>query len=1377
MSVTNLVFCLLLVFNFLKASDTDPKIFRNQSNDPIIIKSGENYNITCEGSSPLTWNYPTADQDEYNHWTTFIAKSFQNDESYYQYRSVLQIINITYPFVGFYTCKYDDNAYDKIYLFVDDPNHLSVKDDDFSEHEVVQNEQTTLPCRPTTPDILVELHTFGGNEIDAKYDPKTGFTFEVTGLIFQDTYECRFIRPDDSSEVSRFFSLKINPIRTYLVKPHLTESSMNHTEVGQNLQLQCFIPDDFGVIRFEWVTPRGQFYSEDNNIRRVFVDRTRAIFKHGKKYLQSNITINDVHLNDEGLYSCKISDSQNNVEYTETYAIIHGKNECSIKIWAQKNQSELEVQMGENAQWILHILAHPKANLTWYDPNGNTIYNDEQYYIDVKDATAVFQIRYSTLEDAGIYRVHGISQRANEIGNCPQQENYFLNLVVVAKPTVCLNNICHSIANSPKVFLINEEVELECSAIGYPTPMITWEEKFCPENHCEFDVIDGSVEMTEEKYSTKSYYKLNTTKEGAIKCIGSNSLGTEEVTMQYYISDVKNGFDIFDFGSDAIIAGDESSKEVIIAENNTLQFTCGVSPKRAPKIDVYLNYEQLGEGRHIVYKTESELSTKTTITLNRAQLADSGTYSCRIKNLHDNSYEYQNVTFLVKEPVKPEILDSNLVDEVLIDYPNMKYELHCNVSGIPKPTIYWYKGDILITPSERISFESNNMILKFSTTKVEDEGIYRCTVFNSQGSDSRTAALRFKVKPVSVVVYYYITGIIGLLLLVALIFIFIRIKKERQLRRELKLLGLENFHKGSPENLNPDLLIDDQAELLPYNKKFEFPIEQLKLGKQLGSGAFGVVMKAEAQGIVNGEPKTTVAVKMVRKNADQSYIKALASELKIMIHLGRHVNVVNLLGACTKNVAKRELLVIVEFCRFGNLQNYLYKHRESYINQVDPITGSVDYSIGADILERSYSVSSDNRRSARSQSIQDYRDTVNTQITSIGDDSVMLSNSNNSVQPEWRLNYKGDYKGHVKPISTKDLLTWAFQVARGMEYLASRKVLHGDLAARNILLADNNIVKICDFGLAKTMYNDNNYKKKGNNPMPIKWMAIESIRDRTFSTQSDVWSYGVVLWEFFSLARTPYPGMEADERLYHKLVEGYRMESPVYAPRDLYKIMLDCWNTRPLARPSFTKLAQLIGALLEDCVRKHYVDLNDPYVKMNLDKMEETDYLGMLSPPSFDVLSTPSPRYANAEVFQTPSVGEGYLPMSASKVNSPRIDDVDVFSFNTDKRRNTNMGSQELRPMLHSNSNNESDNETSGYLVPITPVTNSISNPLYLQMPQEASSNLNDPRKLREAFLTTPQYKNITNNANKNYPESLRAGNQTAHYLNGDADMWNSVDV
>lgn len=90
------------------------------------------------------------------------------------------------------------------------------------------------------------------------------------------------------------------------------------------------------------------------------------------------------------------------------------------------------------------------------------------------------------------------------------------------------------------------------------------------------------------------------------------------------------------------------------------------------------------------------------------------------------------------------------------------------------------------------------------------------------------------------------------------------------------------------------------------------------------------------------------------------------------------------------------------------------------------------------------------------------------------------------------------------------------------------------------------------------MYKNENYKKKSKTPLPIKWMAIESIQDGIFSTQSDIWSYGIVLWEFFTLAKTPYPGIEPEE-LYKKLNEGYRMEKPELSNSKMYvkKFILD----------------------------------------------------------------------------------------------------------------------------------------------------------------------------------------------------------------------------
>lgn len=109
------------------------------------------------------------------------------------------------------------------------------------------------------------------------------------------------------------------------------------------------------------------------------------------------------------------------------------------------------------------------------------------------------------------------------------------------------------------------------------------------------------------------------------------------------------------------------------------------------------------------------------------------------------------------------------------------------------------------------------------------------------------------------------------------------------------------------------------------------------------------------------------------------------------------------------------------------------------------------------------------------------------------------------------------------------------------------QVLHGDLAARNILLCEGNVVKICDFGLARTVQRDYNYKKQSDIPLPYKWLAPEAFTDQTFNTHTDVWSFGVLMWEIFSLGASPYPGMIPDERMFFRIREGYRMDKPKYS--------------------------------------------------------------------------------------------------------------------------------------------------------------------------------------------------------------------------------------
>uniref|UniRef100_A0A673GH14 Protein kinase domain-containing protein n=1 Tax=Sinocyclocheilus rhinocerous TaxID=307959 RepID=A0A673GH14_9TELE len=129
-----------------------------------------------------------------------------------------------------------------------------------------------------------------------------------------------------------------------------------------------------------------------------------------------------------------------------------------------------------------------------------------------------------------------------------------------------------------------------------------------------------------------------------------------------------------------------------------------------------------------------------------------------------------------------------------------------------------------------------------------------------------------------------------------------------------------------------------------------------------------------------------------------------------------------------------------------------------------------------------------------------------------------------------------------------------------------------DVAARNVLLTNSRVAKICDFGLARDIMNDANYVVKGNARLPVKWMAPESIFDCVYTVQSDVWSYGILLWEIFSLGKSPYPNILVDSKFYKMIKCGYQMSRPDFAPPEMYTIMEMCWNLEAAERPTFSKI-------------------------------------------------------------------------------------------------------------------------------------------------------------------------------------------------------------
>ncbi|KAK9296820.1 hypothetical protein QLX08_009233 [Tetragonisca angustula] len=314
----------------------------------------------------------------------------------------------------------------------------------------------------------------------------------------------------------------------------------------------------------------------------------------------------------------------------------------------------------------------------------------------------------------------------------------------------------------------------------------------------------------------------------------------------------------------------------------------------------------------------------------------------------------------------------------------------------------------------------------------------------------------------------------------------------------------------------------------PPDPKWEFPRERLTIKQVLGEGEFGRVLRAKAIDIGGIEGATTVAVKTLKENACASELADLLSEYQLLKE-AQHPNVIRLLGACTTPGAP--VYLIIEFAEFGSLRNYLRRsrHLESGIRS---------------------------------------------------DGCTSLSNV---------VACDAEGTRPVYTVTPRDILSFAWQISKGMAYLADIKLVHRDLAARNVLLAAEKVCKISDFGLTRDVYEDDAYLKRSKGRVPVKWMAPESLADHVYTSKSDVWSFGVLLWELVTLGASPYPGVDV-HNLYNLLKAGYRMERPANCSQQLYKLMTSCWHQEPAMRPSFKELVSHWEKMLEDSVE--YLDLN-----------------------------------------------------------------------------------------------------------------------------------------------------------------------------------------
>ncbi|XP_018571411.1 fibroblast growth factor receptor 3 [Anoplophora glabripennis] len=327
---------------------------------------------------------------------------------------------------------------------------------------------------------------------------------------------------------------------------------------------------------------------------------------------------------------------------------------------------------------------------------------------------------------------------------------------------------------------------------------------------------------------------------------------------------------------------------------------------------------------------------------------------------------------------------------------------------------------------------------------------------------------------------------------------------------------------------------------------YEFPRQNIEIKKVLGVGAFGEVYYAKAYNLNGISGFTMVAVKLLREGAPKEEQTDFLAEIKMFKNIGVHKNVVKFLGCVTKS---QPYMTIMELVANGALKEYLLKLREIWIKNKDRRLFFPD-----DMDEKLLKMSDPKE----SDYIMRFDADVQTPLLSdIGS------------RPEPVLDHR-------------ELENFALQIATGMAYLEKIPVVHRDLAARNILITKEKILKISDFGMSRCGPYVNRHFKK----VPLRWMAIEAIEQFKTDSKSDVWSFGVLLWEIGTLGAFPYENIPNDLIL-QALKSGARLSRPEICTDDLYTLMRRCWIENPKDRPTFADIVEDFNA------KKHvYVDFN-----------------------------------------------------------------------------------------------------------------------------------------------------------------------------------------
>uniref|UniRef100_A0A1A8S2T1 receptor protein-tyrosine kinase n=1 Tax=Nothobranchius rachovii TaxID=451742 RepID=A0A1A8S2T1_9TELE len=1115
------------------------------------LNKSDNLELTCRGRQHLRWTTPTIS-------TRFSTNDCSGSGLFC---TKLTITNATVNETGLYQCSYKDLKVEDgktavaTHVFVNDYKVPFVPSD--KECELVfirEGERVVIPCRGSVEELNVTLNTeYPIKEIhpdgkDSVWDARTGFTVPAHLISYAGVVSCQ-TRIGNQTFKSPLY---IVAVVGYMIYNLTLTPVQQRLSVGERLELSCTAHTELNVgIQFNWTHSGGMLTSDGGSRPFYKVSHKKKLWN--SLVLSNTLIVENVTADHTGYFTCTASSGQME-KSASIYFTVYEKpfidlKEPWFKVW--------EANVGEQTSIPVRYSAYPEPDFKWLK-NGQAL--KENYRVKMKNDALI--IRKVTAMDAGNYTLvltNKITQRRS------------FQLMVNVPPHI----IEKEVAADTDVYEYGSSPALSCTARGFPTPEhIQWQwmpkenclEAFMVEKATETELknctswlnitsssdyshleITSTIDRAQKKLT--SSLKIQEAKSHALyRCMTANKVGEDSRTIVFRVT---RNLEVSVFPSDKLMEEDNvvlSCKADMLFYSSLAWFLVTNTSESEhvestqPCRSLTLQPRPLSQ---VVETIQHGTNITVELMLFNVSRQDEGLYACQVQNnkTGESTCILHRLTLRGLEAAS---IRNNFTDQKV--NVSSTTTLRCDAVGMPTPTVVWTKNNHTVKEGSGVILSQNNLIIQ--RVKKEDSGLYTCTACNSRGCDASQTFLTVEGAEEKTNVELIVPiGSVVIAMFFWLLIVFVIRGRKRPNRGDLKTGYLSMILDSE------DMPMDEQCERLTYDaNKWEFPRDRLKLGEPLGRGAFGQVVEAAAFGIEKATTCTTVAVKMLKEGATSSEYRALMSELKILIHIGHHLNVVNLLGACTKPGGP--LMVIVEYCKNGNLSSYLKSKRGEYSPYKRKRVNSQRWaSVEEDVTEGDLGLGKVAQLDI---------------CTGTAEDKAPGSNVDSHKE--------SSVDDHL---TMEDLISYSFQVAKGMEFLSSRKCIHRDLAARNILLSENNVVKICDFGLARDVYKDPDYVRKGDARLPLKWMAPETIFDRVYTTQSDVWSFGVLLWEIFSLGASPYPGVCIDESFCRRLKEGTRMRPPEYATTEIYQTMLDCWMDCATDRPMFAELVEHLGNLLQ----------------------------------------------------------------------------------------------------------------------------------------------------------------------------------------------------